>query len=295
MNIKRMREWACLVLLVIVTTTVAQGKSQDEMGFVKLQRDFAGTVLSYQKGATGEESPQGKALVIYLHGGSSCGTDNTTQMGEPGIDSICHYLTSRHIPAVMVVPQCPDRNRGWGGLAKNVKALLDFTVRTEGVDSTRIYIFGGSMGGTGTWKMLSTFPNYFAAGMPCAANPKGMSATNVATTPVYNVMGLADKIMGSDVRVIAENFISQLQSLGDEVRYETVEGWSHEMTCIQSYSTERLDWVLTHRRNLGTDIKQTRQDVPEDDDTWYTLLGMRISKPSQAGIFIRKGKKIVVR
>ena len=77
--------------------------------------------------------------------------------------------------------------------------------------------------------------------MPCAANPKGMVAENVAKTPVYNVMGLADKIMNADVRAIAEDFINQLKALGDDVQYETVEGWSHETTCIQSYTAARLD------------------------------------------------------
>lgn len=31
------------------------------------------------------------------------------------------------------------------------------------------------------------------------------------------------------------------------------------------------------------------------DDNWYTLTGMRISKPSQPGIYIHNGKKIIIR
>ena len=137
--------------------------------------------------------------------------------------------------------------------------------------------------------------------MPCAANPKGMSADNVATTPVYNVMGLADKIMGSDVRAIAESFIAQLQLLGDDVKYETVPDWSHEITCNQSYSTARLNWVFAHSNELVNGIESVYsegQTLPSDasaSDAWYTLMGVRVSKPSAPGLYIHHGKKVVVK
>ena len=237
---------------IVTTDTVADTLSavdpSDTLTFARLQRDFAGTTLCYRRARISSGGEGSRALVIYLHGGSSCGTDNTTQMQEAGIDSISNYLVRHGMNVTFVVPQCPNRTAGWGGIAKNVKALLDFTVRTEGADTNRIYILGGSMGGTGTWKMLSAYPGYFAAGMPCAANPAGAVAANVSTTPVLNVMGLADMVMGADVRTAAENFISQLLALGCDARYDTVEGWTHEMTCIQSYTTERLNWIFSHQR-----------------------------------------------
>lgn len=271
----------------------AQVASDGEFSFAGLQRNFAGINLNYRKANIEGQAGDAKALVIYLHGGSSCGTDNTTQMSEPGIDSIANYLFNHHKAAVFIVPQCPDRNKGWGGITKNVKALLDFTANTEGVDPSQIYIFGGSMGGTGTWKMLSSYPDYFAAAMPCAANPKGMNAETVATTPVYNVMGLADKIMNSDVRSIAEDFISQLQQLGDEAVYETVPDWTHEVTCVQSYSKSRMDWVFAHTKHDTSSILTQYNEQRKTDDAWYTLSGVRIAKPSSPGLYIHGGKIMV--
>lgn len=296
----RLLSLLCLFMLLSFQS-FAQDANDEAVTFIGLQRDFAGATLGYRKATIEGKGSEGKALVIYLHGGSSCGTDNSTQMAEPGIDSIAHYLVKQQLSAVFVVPQCSDRTKGWGGMAKNVKALLDFTVQTEGIDPSRIYIFGGSMGGTGTWKLLSTYPHYFAAAMPCAANPKGMSADNVATTPVYNVMGLADNIMGSDVRAIAESFIAQLQLLGDDVKYETVPDWSHEITCIQSYSTARLNWVFAHSNELVNGIESVYsegQTLPSDasaSDAWYTLMGVRVSKPSAPGLYLHHGKKVVVK
>ncbi len=269
----------------------AQVQNDGGLSFIGLQHNFAGNILNYRKASNEGNAGDAKALVIYLHGGSSCGTDNTTQMNEPGIDSIANYLSNHHKAAVFVVPQCPDRNKGWGGMVKDVKALLDFTAQTEGVDPNQIYIFGGSMGGTGTWKMLSSYPDYFAAAMPCAANPKGMNAETVATTPVYNVMGLADKIMDSGVRTIAEDFIFQLQQLGDEAVYEAVPDWTHETTCIQSYSTPRMDWVFAHTKPATSSVLTQYDEQRKRDDAWYTLSGVKIAKPSSPGLYIHGGNK----
>ena len=271
----------------------AQVQNDGGLSFIGLQHNFAGNILNYRKASNDGNAGDAKALVIYLHGGSSCGTDNTSQMNEPGIDSIANYLSSHHKAAVFVVPQCPDRNKGWGGMVKDVKALLDFTAQTEGVDPNQIYIFGGSMGGTGTWKMLSSYPDYFAAAMPCAANPKGMNAETVATTPVYNVMGLADKIMDSGVRTIAEDFIFQLQQLGDEAVYEAVPDWTHETTCIQSYSTPRMDWVFAHTKPATSSVLTQYDEQRKRDDAWYTLSGVKIAKPSSPGLYIHGGNKRV--
>lgn len=286
-----------LLLAVASSLGFAQPQPSDTLAFQSLSHNFAGTSLGYRKAKVlCADTATSKALVIYMHGGSSCGTDNTTQMKEPGIDSIANYLVRHKMSSVFIVPQCPDRNKGWGALAMNVKALLDFTAHVEGIDTTRIYIFGGSMGGTGTWKMTSTFPGYFSGAMPCAANPKGMVAENVAKTPVYNVMGLADKIMNDDVRAIAEDFISQLEALGDDVRYEAVEGWSHETTCIQSYTTTRLDWVFSHRKTPSAGITTVTIDRPTNlDPNWYTLQGQIISHPIAPGIYIHQGKKTLIK
>ncbi len=248
-----------------------------------------GSVLPYRQMQIEGEKPM---LVIYLHGGSSCGTDNEAQMNEAGIDSIAHYLLSKNTPVVFIVPQCSNKTKGWSGMAAQVKQLLDYVVQQTVADTTRIYLLGGSMGGTGTWRLLSLYPNYFAAAMPCAGNPKDAKAEDIASTPVYTVMGLADKVMGSDVRAAVATMVSQLQTLGDDVVYDVVRGWTHEMTCIQSYSTLRLNWLFAHRRGQGTDL--ATPSINTEDDSWYDLSGRRYDSPTPQGIYVHHGKKIKI-
>ena len=209
------------------------------------QGAFASTDLPYRKACFDNGSGEASALVIYLHGGTSKGNDNTTQMEEAGIDSIYNYLAAHAMNATFVVPQCPA-DKSWGGAMNAVlKGLIEHCISDGSIDSGQLYIFGGSMGGTGTWEMLSDYPGLFAAAMPVAANPSRCNAESTAQTPVFTVMGTEDKIM--DIQVVSD-FIDELTCLGNENVFEIADGWTHEITCIESYTTQRMDWVFAHRK-----------------------------------------------
>lgn len=78
------------------------------------------------------------------------------------------------------------------------------------MDPDRIYLMGGSMGGTGVWKMASAYPYLFAAVMPVAGNPDTVDAALLANTPVYTVMGTGDNLM--DIAPVT-SFMERLKEL----------------------------------------------------------------------------------
>lgn len=185
----------------------------------------------------------GGALVLYLHGGTSKGADNERPVQEPGVRAISSYLAAQRIAAVVIVPQCP-KERSWGGAMNDVlKALIDEHILQGEADAERIYILGGSMGGTGTWSMLSACPGLFAAAMPVAGNPSGCRIKNVSGTPVLIVMGSSDRIM--DIGLVSQ-FVEKLVESGGKAVLETQEGWTHEQTCTQSYTDASLNRVFGH-------------------------------------------------
>ncbi|MEE0668972.1 carboxylesterase family protein [Prevotella sp.] len=241
-----------------------------------------GTVLPYRKASipgVGDKA----SLVIYLHGGSSKGDDNETQLQEPGVNSITEWLTQNNRKAIMVVPQCA-KDKSWiGDMLVTVKAMLQTFVDRGVADN--VYIFGGSMGGTGTWNMLSLYPNFFAAAMPVAGNPSGLNAENVAQTPLFTVMGTADRLMKIPT---VESFLADMDAYNAEYRFETEEGWSHEDTCKKSYTKERLNWVFSHKRNTESSVIGINAN-DNVSTTWFSLDGQRLNgKPQQKGIYIKK-------
>lgn len=269
--------------LIGILFCVVDGKSENNLVFESEKVISAGIEMSYRVAYTNGIGNQ--ALVIYLHGGSSKGNDNDTQMKEPGIDSIANYLDLKQLNAVYLIPQCPS-DKSWGGPMLGVlKALIDRYVHSESLDDTDVCIFGGSMGGTGTWSMLSAYPRLFTAAMPVAGNPSKCDAANVATTPVYTVMGTSDRIMSVET---ASDFISELNSIGAITRFDIEEGWTHEMTCIQSYTTERLDWVFGHSRNSSGIENTVADDKIVESVQYYSLEGRLLQEIPSKGFCIKR-------
>lgn len=269
--------------LIGILFCVAEGKSENNLIFEAEKIVSAGIEMPYRVAHTnGIGNP---ALVVYLHGGSSKGNDNDTQMKEAGIDSIANYLDLKHLNAVYLVPQCPS-DKSWGGPMLGIlKALIDRYVRSESLDDTDIYIFGGSMGGTGTWSMLSAYPRLFSAAMPVAGNPSKCDADNVATTPIYTVMGTSDRIMSVET---ASGFIDELNARGAITRLDIEEGWTHEVTCIQSYTTERLDWVFGHSHNSSGIENSVIDNKIVKSVQYFSLDGRQLSGYPCKGFYIER-------
>ena len=244
--------WAAMVVALAScskeeekTEEVVDEPATEEVEFAYGQGQYSGVVLPYRKAMISASGEGKSSLVLYLHGGTSKGTDNEAPVKEKGVETISSYLASNHIKAMFVVPQCP-KDKSWGGSMNEVLSqLIADCVASGTVDTGRIYLMGGSMGGSGTWSMLSAYPSLFAAAMPVAGNPAGCIAANVASTPVLTVMGTSDRIMNIDV---VEAFVNQLVGLKDDAVLEIENGWTHEVTCTESYTDTRLDWLFGHTR-----------------------------------------------
>lgn len=268
--------------------TLAMGQGVID-GFEACFTTFGQTELPYRKATYQDTEIGDRILAIYLHGGSSKGNDNIKQMQEMGIDSINRFIRESGKAGVFIVPQCPA-DASWGGkMNKTLKMLIDYTVSTEGIDPSRIYIFGGSMGGTGSWGMVDAYPHLFAAAMPCAANPSACQPKKVAATPVYTVMGTDDNIMKVET---AQDFVERLQRLGGDAKIDIEEGWSHERTCIESYTAQRLAWIFSHRRSTETGIVQLHPY--NEKNSIRSLSGRKLPCLPASGFCIQNGKKIYI-
>ena len=267
-------------ILFIIAECSAASHAEFDYGRI----ESAGIAMPYRYATFNESDSSKPALVIYLHGGLSKGVDNETQMLEAGIDSIANYLTEQDGKAIFLVPQCPA-DKFWGGPMLGVlKALID-EFKEGKVNDGRIYILGGSMGGTGTWSMVSAYPDLFAAAMPVAGNPSKCIAGNVSQTPVFTVMGTADTIMNVET---TSDFIDKLNSLGGITKLDIEEGWTHEVTCVQSYTAGRLDWIFGHSRNPSGMVNPARDYKILESVQYYSLEGRPLSEAPYKGFYIER-------
>jgi predicted esterase len=150
-------------------------------------------------------------LVIFLHGGGERGTDNieqlTTHFYAPSYfarDSIQSIQKS-----IVIVPHCPGGSQWNDGLTwkegyfnldelpisvnqLKVVKLIDKLIADYSIDTTRLYIYGLSMGGFGTWDMIMRYPKRFAAAIILSGGGDTTKASLVKDMPIRIFHGATD-------------------------------------------------------------------------------------------------------
>jgi len=141
------------------------GSIQNELVFEKglnqNPKDTSYHYISYTPDGYHDDTLKKWPLIIYLHGGSSRGTD-TMKLYCCGIPD--QIWRNREFPFIIVAPQCPVNQR-WS--TENWFEIFYTEVTTKyRVDTNRVYLTGVSLGGSGTWYLAIKFPEKFAAIAP---------------------------------------------------------------------------------------------------------------------------------
>jgi len=115
---------------------------------------------------------------------------------------------------------------------KDTMQVLDLIRKEFNVDERRIYLFGHSMGGAGTYHLASKYPNLWAAVGPVAPAAMGMTNDRVkilqsikdAGVPVLVSMGEADEVVPiASVRT----WVDTMKELQMNYEYKEYPGISH--------------------------------------------------------------------
>ena len=142
----------------------------------------SGTVLLPGRLYVPPEAATGpRPVILFMHGAGDQGSNNTSQING-NIDNLIAEAKQRG--AYLYAPQAAA---GWQTSTLNrIDAMLQRLVDTQNGDLNRIYATGLSLGGGGTWSMMSRFPTRFAAGVPLAGtvdnsyfNPWALGAQSI--------------------------------------------------------------------------------------------------------------------
>ena len=141
-------------------------------------------------------------LVLFLHGAGERGIDNQSQItSSKGALLWASEANQKDHPCFIVAPQCPDGdqwvNTSWGlgsysttkipisKALKMVVNLLDTLKANYSLDTTSFYVTGLSMGGYGTWDIITRFPQMFRAAIPICGAGDPSKAKLLAKTPIW--------------------------------------------------------------------------------------------------------------
>lgn len=152
-------------------------------------------------------------LIMYLHGAGQRGADYGN-INMPDMLTLSSPANQQQYPCIVYAPQCPT-NAQWVNVpAWNVciysidttpesnalkSALMGFdTVLAKySIDTNRMILSGGSMGGYATWDILGRHPdNRFAAAVPIAGGGDTSKVAAFATRlPVWAFHGINDAVV----------------------------------------------------------------------------------------------------
>jgi predicted esterase len=202
-------------------------------------------------------------LVVWLHGSGEKGADNTAPLRA--LDKT-FLADAERCPAFVLVPQCPQRT-AWHAVGYN--KVPDITeparlavatvaeLRKEfGLDGHRIYLGGFSMGGCGTWELLTRYPDLFAAVFPIAGPPSDRKALApvIKHVPVWVFHGDKDNLAPV---AMCRAIVEALKEAGGDVRYTECKGGGHE--CARALRDPKLaEWLLSQKRAAEPSFVQAK-------------------------------------
>jgi predicted peptidase len=195
-------------------------------------------------------------IVIYLHGAGGIGNDNLRQIRGGNTNGthvwIAPQAQARH-PAFVVAPQLPNGHRwdargadGIAPYASLVIELLGSLAREFAVDLDRVYLTGQSLGGFGTWDLISKRPELFAAAVPLCGEGIPSQAQAARNLPIWAFHGAKDEVVpvaGS------REMVAALRAVGSAIKYTEYPDVGHDVWTTAYVKRDLADWLFAQKRS----------------------------------------------
>lgn len=197
-------------------------------------------------------------VVVFLHGAGERGNDNEAQLIN-GIQVL--FDTQKQFKnAIVIAPQCPADKRwvetDWTlgnyssdeiaeeQLATVMNILRDVQSKYS-TDNARIYAMGLSMGGFGTWDLLTRHSDVFAAGIPICGSGDVSKADILKNVPIWTFHGTADAVVPYEGTV---NMVEAIQAAGGtDIKFVSYAGMGHGIWDNACSEDGLIDWLFAQK------------------------------------------------
>jgi len=178
-------------------------------------------------------------LVLFLHGSGERGDDleKVKIHGPPKLAA-----EGKSFPFVLVSPQCPTGSR-WN--ADELSKLVDALANTYRIDRERLYVTGLSMGGSGTWSLVASNPDKFAAAMPLCGRGDLEACEKLAKTPTWIFIGAKDR---AETVQNCQDMAAALKKAGCDSKLTLYPELPHDCWTVTYNNPEVYEWLLSHKR-----------------------------------------------
>ncbi len=213
-------------------------------------------------------------LLIFLHGQSLCGNNLDKVKRYGAIDAVAR---GRYIDSYIMAPQNP----GGAWNPRKIMSLVEWAQRNYNVDTTRIYVYGMSLGGFGTIDFAATYPDKVACAMALCGGGTVADLSGLSKVPLWIVHGTADRAVPVSS---SDKVVAAIRATGDDSRliYTRMPGVNHGRPARIFYMLQTYDWLFSHsildkdrevnrefeitNEMLGRAYQDLGKDIFADDD-----------------------------
>lgn len=187
------------------------------------------------------DSTKSYPLIMHLHGWSWTHSDY-----------LVWYTANiqAKTPCFVYTPKTPTTWGDWSGWNDNSLSIpmisaihvLDSLTEIYSIDTNRLYVYGISMGGEGTFDLLHKLPGKFAAAMSVCGGGQSWWAENVAKTPFWMFHGSSDNVNPPEITERVYNEMLRIDA--KNMRYTNYLGYGHEIWNKAANEPAWTEWMF---------------------------------------------------
>ena len=201
--------------------------------------------LEYLPPGYDRDSQKHYPLIIYLHGGSSRGTD-LTKLYNSGIPD--QIYRKREFSFIILSPQCPVHTR-WS-TDNWFENFYTEVIEKYRIDTNRIYLTGESLGGSGTWYLATKYPEIFTAIAPISGFTHHIDYIekhfeHLSDLPIWAFHGKIDKVVQFED---TERLIKLLEKRNADLKFTSPADIGHWIHWSVYPGEELFNWFLQYEK-----------------------------------------------
>lgn len=247
------------ILSVALSVSCAYGASIESRTEAREYTNSTDKVLRYRWAEKTPSDGSKVPLVLFLHGAGERGDNNVSQLHH-GVADIVAWLDKNEAGFKFVAGQVPAGKRwvevNWSSTShtmpeepsETMGLLLEFMdtlLADPTVDTSRVYATGISMGGYGTWDLISRRPEVFAAALPICGGADLAQAPKLASMPIWTFHGSKD----TSVPVSrSRSMMSALWAAGSDAHYWEHPDAPHNVWTRTYQNDEVLTWFFSQTK-----------------------------------------------
>lgn len=205
-------------------------------------------------------------VVLFLHGAGERGSDNKIQLVH-GSKLFMDQDNMKKNPSIVIFPQCPKEDF-WAKTAfsnenrerkfefkptgepnesmKLVLSMMDSISNLKYSDNERFYVGGLSMGGMGTFEILTRRPSMFAAAFPICGGGNPSSVSEYAKkVSLWVFHGAKDDVVFPSY---STDMVIALQASGSNVKYTLYKDANHNSWDAAFGEPNLFPWLFNQKK-----------------------------------------------